>query len=78
MMGRCQALVACAGSPAVHRHHRKRRSQGINNYAENLLAVCLACHDWIHSHVAKAYDLGLLVHSWADPAFIPVITGAVA
>lgn len=30
------------------------------------------CHGWVHGHPAEAYRLGLLVHSWHEPAAVPV------
>ena len=31
-------------------------------------------HDWIHRNPAKAYEMGWLVHSWDDPADVPIRT----
>lgn len=30
------------------------------------------CHGWVHGHPAEAYRLGWLVHSWHDPASVPL------
>lgn len=30
------------------------------------------CHGWVHGHPREAYRLGLLVHSWHEPATVPV------
>lgn len=63
-------------------HHRQPRQMGgtsrpeINSPA-NLLLLCdgkpNACHPWIESHRAAAYELGLLVRAGADPAKKPVV-----
>ena len=62
-------------------HHRKPRQMGgtknpkINN-ASNLLAVCgsgtSGCHGKIESNREEAYKNGHLVHSYEDPAEVPV------
>jgi hypothetical protein len=40
----------------------------------NLLDVCHSCHATIHARPAASYAAGLMVHSWADPADVPVAT----
>lgn len=54
---------------AVHRHHRKLRRHK-DESPENILEVGVELHDAIHRNVALAYEHGLLVHSWDDPAEI--------
>ena len=61
------------GRVAVHKHHRKLRSQGGDNSPENLIDVCLECHEWIHRNPEISYELGLLVKSWQDPAEVEII-----
>ena len=63
----------CTGT-AVHRHHRKMRSQGGTDEEANIEQVCLACHDYIHAHPAKSYNLGQLVKSWQEPEDVAVVT----
>lgn len=71
--GECQArLEGCSGW-ANHRHHRKLRKQGGSDGPENLVDVCWSCHRKIHAEPLRSYELGLLVHSWEDPAEIPVL-----
>jgi hypothetical protein len=57
-------------------HHRKLRSQGDMGTLDNGVSLCgsgtTGCHGWVHAHPAAAYRLGLLVHSWDDPAQVPV------
>jgi hypothetical protein len=66
----CEAqLPGCYGM-AEHAHHRKLRSQG--GSGEETIDVCLHCHAEIHSFPARSFACGLLVHSWEDPAEIPV------
>lgn len=57
--GRCEAMVSpdCVGR-AQHLHHR---AKGIHD-ATSLLDVCRPCHDHIHAHPRRAYELGLLIH----------------
>jgi len=54
---------------ATHRHHRKLRRHGDETPA-NILEVGVELHDAIHRNPALAYEHGLLVHSWDDPAEI--------
>lgn len=39
--------------------HHKRGRDGENRY-NYFMTVCRACHQWIHEHVAEAYELGYL------------------
>lgn len=76
--GICEALIGsgCEGS-GQHIHHRKLRSRGGEDTAENCVSICHVCHDWIHANVAESTKLGWIVQSWADPAHQPVrIQGA--
>jgi hypothetical protein len=57
----------CRTSPAVHTHHRKRRSQGGDDSPENTVRVCLACHQWIHDNPRDAAAAGWIVLSWQEP-----------
>lgn len=65
--GWCETVIpdVCTGI-AVHVHHRRRRGQGGTDQQANLLAVCAACHNWIHTHVAAAEKAGWLLRSGAD------------
>lgn len=63
------AASGCTGR-AEHAHHRRMRSQGGSDEAENLLAVCHACHDHVHAHPAESYAAGWLIrteHSEVTP-----------
>jgi len=67
------ALPGCEGR-GVHLHHRKLRRHG-DHRTVNGLHVCRSCHDRIHNHPGEAFELGLLVHPWDDPAHIPLTAG---
>lgn len=56
---RCEAQVACEGSPATEVHHTAKRGKNLNN-VETWLPVCRPCHDWIEDNKSKARELGLL------------------
>lgn len=45
-----KALIEGCTGHGVHVHHRKYRSRGGTNSLENLINICLNCHDWIHAH----------------------------
>lgn len=54
----------------IHEHHRKRRPHCTEEEYDapwNKIRIGDPLHDWIHANPEKAYECGLLVHSWADP-----------
>ena len=57
---------------SLHRHHRKRRSQGGTDDPVNILEVTPEIHDWIHGNPEQAYELGWLVKSHDEPAEVSV------
>lgn len=67
--GRCEAQIGggCLGQ-GTQAHHKRRRSQGGKDTAENLLWVCLPCHGYIHAHPAESVEAGWLTRSSFDPA----------
>lgn len=78
--GRCEGC----GAPIpddVDIHHRQYISRGGRSVAENGLALCgrgnvlsFGCHGKAHSG-QQGEARGWAVHSWADPAQIPVWSG---
>lgn len=77
VFSRDSCCVRCLGE-AQDCHHRKVRGMGGTRDVDtalglaNLITLCRECHDWVHSHPKLAYDDGYLVHSWDDPADVPV------
>lgn len=70
--GLCEARASSTcGRYAQHPHHRKLQSQGGEHTLENLLAVCLQCHAWIHAHPAISYERGWLVRANELPVVDP-------
>ena len=73
--GKCLRCLA----PAVDVHHRRPKGMGgtSNSYIAfglaNLVSICRECHSWIHAHPEQGYSTGYLVHSWDDPAAIPLV-----
>ncbi len=55
--------VACFAGAPLQLHHIARRWHGTDE-DDNLLAVCLSCHQWITEHPADAHELGLTKWSW--------------
>lgn len=57
-------------------HHRKLRKHGGKDELTNLIALCSPCHNIapgsVHQNPRISYENGWLVHSWDDPAEIPV------
>ena len=60
-------------------HHRAPKKMGgtkdeyIAFGLANLVSLCREHHSWVHAHPAEAYKLGFLVHSWEDPADVPIV-----
>lgn len=67
----------CGLSYANNAHHRKNRSQGGLDILSNLLLLCgsgtTGCHGHITENPKEAYENGWSVHSYDDPAAIPVM-----
>lgn len=57
-------------------HHRKLKSRGGESTVENLVLLCgsgtTGCHGWCHANVEVAQHEGWIVHSWENPAEVPV------
>lgn len=63
----CEAHVAGVCSRrAEHVHHVRLRSRGGSDDPSNLLALCHACHRFIHDNPAWATAQGFMRHSWED------------
>ena len=69
----CEVMNPDAGCTGRHEetHHRKMRSQQGKHTIENCVAVCNACHGYIHAHPAISYANGWLVKGMKDPADVP-------
>lgn len=70
--GACEAMIpgACAWQ-AQHLHHRKMRSQGGGHTEDNLIAVCSACHTYVHANPAWSYERGLLIRGRDEVTWPP-------
>ena len=68
--GRCECpdpshAEGCSHRPG-HYHHRRLRSQGGLDGAENLLYLCVLCHNWAHHNRTEARELGMILHAGDD------------
>jgi hypothetical protein len=69
------------GRPATDVHHRKVRGMGGTSDPEvsfglaNLVSLCRLCHTECHANPRESYEQGWLVHSWDDPAEVPITRG---
>ena len=70
--GRCDCCGLWMPQDAFDCHHRQLRSHGGKDEVENLLSLRHQCHMWLHQHPREATERGFMVHSWTDPADIPV------
>ena len=68
----------CGAARATNYQHRQNRSQAGVWSASNGLDVCgsgtTGDHGYIHAHPAESYERGWSVHSWDNPAEVPVQT----
>lgn len=57
----CEARVKCQGARTDHIHEPLTRARGgRTDDIENMLAVCWACHRWIHDNPREATERGFL------------------
>lgn len=64
-IGTCDGKHRCARD-SVDVHEVKTRARGGSILdADNVIAVCRRCHDWIHANPAASLRLGLLASSWS-------------
>jgi hypothetical protein len=75
---RCQRCGCSVLNVPSSKHHRKLRSQGGLDTADNLLSLCgsgtTGCHGWAHANPAQARSYGLIVWRIRNPAEVPVRT----
>ena len=64
--GMCEAGTNNCVGPAGQVHHRKGRDGELVDNLDYLLAVCYACHDYIHSHPHESYERGWMVKRLGD------------
>jgi hypothetical protein len=56
----------CLDAPSEHVHEIRSRARGGSALdVENMVALCLACHQWVHAHPKQAADAGLSKWSWS-------------
>lgn len=68
--GGCERCGTARGP--FERHHRKRRRDGGDRYA-NILLLCRDCHAWVTEHPAESRKAGWIVSVSRDPADVPVL-----
>lgn len=75
--GHCEACTLPLPSEGGVFHHRKLRSRGGRDEADNLMEVHPACHNGhtnsIHARPARSIRLGHMVPSWAEPGEVEVV-----
>lgn len=58
--GLCEVRLPDCFTVMAHTHHIRLRSRGGLHDLDNLLGVCLSCHDYIHRNPAEAKEKGLM------------------
>ena len=63
----------CGGLPVDALHHRAPRGMGGTsrewvNQPANGVALCRACHEWVHAHPYEARQSGWLLSKWGGMA----------
>ncbi|WP_229434713.1 HNH endonuclease [Nocardia farcinica] len=53
-------------------HHRRHRSQGVDNSLSNLLHLCSSCHGWVEANPGAAHMLGFWLRHGEQSAATPV------
>jgi 5-methylcytosine-specific restriction endonuclease McrA len=76
------ACARCSGAAHGQRgvdysiHHRKLRSQGVDNSLPNLVTLCgdgvCGCHGWAHHNRKAAEVEGWIVRSGFNPLLVPI------
>lgn len=75
---RDEGMCRRCSRPATDCHHRKVKGMGGTSDNErnfglaNLISLCRDCHNHVHANPAESYEKGWLVHSWDDPADVPL------
>jgi 5-methylcytosine-specific restriction endonuclease McrA len=69
--GRCE-FCGDVFRGAMELHHRRLRSQGGQDTADNLAAIHPECHLRAHRFPAQSREWGWIVPSWEDPAEVEV------
>jgi 5-methylcytosine-specific restriction endonuclease McrA len=54
-------MCEVCGKKAGQIHHKKGRFGDRLNEKEHFMAVCMACHDWIHKNPMEAYAKGYML-----------------
>lgn len=62
----------CGAWRRPERHHRQFRSRGGVWVPSNVLAICSGCHLDATDELPFILGTGLNVHSWEEPADVPV------
>jgi hypothetical protein len=59
-------VIDHCGDFGVDIHHRKQRSEGGDDRRANLCHICRRHHDWVHEHLDRAHELGLIIWGYED------------
>ena len=69
--GRCEANTPVCDGRYEHTHHKAGRRGPHPHRLDNLLAVCLMCHGYIHANPGESYRRGWMESRLEVPAAAP-------
>lgn len=64
----CERCGIWAPSPVGEIHHRRNRSQGVDNSLPNLVLLCKPCHGWVGRELSDAHTEGFHLENGERPA----------
>ena len=66
--------LRCSSPAWLTIHHRKGRAGARAHHPENLVLVCMPCHEHVHRNPQESYAVGWMIRRLGedDPAEIPI------
>lgn len=71
----CERCGLWSPPPVGEIHHRRNRSQGLNNSLPNLVLLCKECHKWVGDRPKDAHAEGFHLEHGEQPAATELVYG---
>lgn len=71
----CERCGLWSPPPVGEVHHRRNRSQGVDNSLPALVLLCKACHGWVGARPADAHEEGFHLEHGERPALTALLYG---